>query len=269
MSDARQTIFQKKILTKKNTPSKPLLWWRRLTQIVFMGIIGQWSFYGIFRCPFIVPYVSCQNCPVITCHGRLLTIFWGFWLLLPVSVILFGRSFCGWACPGGLINQLSGMLAPIKLRLKIFVVPIAPHLKLLVLASALYVYFILGQPREVVPIRTGDFFNSVLLTFEHANLIWLVRTFIVLGILALGLILANIWCRYACPMGGILETLKRFSIFKIYRTDACNACDKCIKICHMGTYPAESNCNNCCDCISVCPQDAIKVGRPKGNKYAQ
>ena len=73
--------------------------WRRLVQIAALAVMGQWSFYGIFRCPFIVPYVSCQNCPVLTCHGRLFTLFNGVWLLIPASAILFGRAFCGWACP--------------------------------------------------------------------------------------------------------------------------------------------------------------------------
>jgi ferredoxin-type protein NapH len=172
----------------------------------------------------------------------------------------FGKAFCGWACPGGLINQLFGILAPIKLRFKILVTPIAPYFKHLALLLKLYVYFIMGRPMNAVPVRNGDFFESVLLTFAHADLLWLVRTFIVLGIVALGLIIANAWCRYACPAGGLLEILKSISIFRVYRTDACNACDKCIKICHMGTYPAESNCTNRLDCVSVCPQDAKKIG---------
>lgn len=261
MSNIGQAEFQEKIFTDIKTRSKPLLWWRRLTQLIFLGMMGQWSFYGIFRCPFIVPYVSCQNCPVVTCHGRLFTMFWGFWLLLPVSVILFGRAFCGWVCPGGLVNQLFCMVAPIKLRIKNILTLIAPYFKYLALAFALYVYFVLAQPREAVPIRVGDFFNSVSLTFEHANLIWLVRTFIVLGLLALCLILANAWCRFACPTGGILDAIKNISIFKVYKTRACNDCNMCLNVCHMGTRPAETNCTNCCDCASVCPRDAIKIGR--------
>ncbi len=261
MAENGLNIFQKKILKAKTTRTKPFIWWRRISQTIFLGILGQWSFYGIFRCPFIVPYVNCQNCPVITCHGRLFTMFWGFWLMLPISAILFGRVFCGWVCPGGLVNQLFGMLAPIKLRFKILVTPIAPYFKHLALALALYVYFIMGQPRSAVPIGIGNFFESVSLTFTNADYLWLVRTFIVLGIMALGLILANAWCRYACPAGGLLEMFKSISVFKVYRTDACNACDRCIKNCHMGTYPAESNCTNCLDCVSVCPQDAIKIGR--------
>ena len=206
--------------------------------------MGQWSFYGIFRCPFIVPYVSCQNCPVVTCHGRLFTMFWGFWLLLPVSVILFGRAFCGWVCPGGLVNQLFGIAAPFKLRIKNAFTSIVPYFKYIALLLAMYAYFIMMQPRV-------------------ADLIWLVRTFIVLDILALGLIISNAWCRFACPTGGILDAFRNISIFKVYMTDACNDCNKCLTVCHMGTRPAETNCTNCCDCISVCPQDAIKTGRRK------
>ena len=72
--------------------SRSLTVWRRMTQVAGMMIMGQWSYYGIFRCPFIVPYVSCQNCPVITCHGRLLTMFWGLWLL-PLGVLVFRSGF--------------------------------------------------------------------------------------------------------------------------------------------------------------------------------
>ncbi|NLD37221.1 MAG: 4Fe-4S binding protein [Desulfatiglans sp.] len=261
MSDTGNTVFQKKIFTDTKARTKPLLWWRRLSQLIFFAIMGQWSFYGIFRCPFIVPYVSCQNCPVVTCHGRLLTMFWGFWLLLPVSVILFGRAFCGWACPGGFVNQIFGIISPIKLRIKNTLTKTAPWFKYVALLLALYGYYVMAQPRVNVPIRIGEFINSISLTFEHANTIWLVRTFIVIGFIVVGLVIGNLWCRFLCPTGGILDALKGISLFKVYKTSACNDCNKCLKICEMGTRPAETNCNNCCDCISVCPQDAIKTGR--------
>lgn len=238
----------------------PLIWWRRLSQFAVLTILGQWSFYGVFRCPFIVPYVSCQNCPVITCHGRLFTMFWGFWLLLPAAAILFGRAFCGWGCPGGLVNQLLGKVAPFKLRLRNTYAKMASGAIFLGTATALYAWLVWGQPRLAVPIRVGGFFESVALTFEHADLLWVARTLFVLGLTAAGLLAANLWCRFACPTGGALEALKPLSIFRVYKTDDCNDCDKCLKICDMGTRPAEFNCTNCCDCLSVCPQDAIKVG---------
>ncbi|MFC1494137.1 4Fe-4S binding protein [Thermodesulfobacteriota bacterium] len=262
MSDTGRIVIQEEILTDKKSKLKLLTWWRRLIQVAFLIIMGQWSFYGIFRCPFIVPYVSCQNCPVITCHGRLVTMFWGFWLLLPLSIILFGRAFCGWACPGGLINQLCGILSPLKLKVKNDFNRILPYFKYLALILSLYAYFIIGQPREAIPIRAGDFFNSVYLTFEHANMLWLIRTFIVLGFLVLCLLISNMWCRFACPAGGLLDLLKPISLFKVYKTEACDGCNKCLEICCMGTLPAESNCTNCCECLEACPRDAIKIGRP-------
>lgn len=249
--------------SRKKEGAQSLSWWRRITQLVFVGILGQWSFYGIFRCPFLVPYVSCQNCPVITCHGRILTMFWGFWLLLPLSAIVFGRAFCGWACPGGLVNQLAGLLAPVKMRIRNTFVRVAPHLKYLGLAVVLYLWFIYGQSRENVPIRVGEFFSAVGLTFEHANTLWLVRTFVVLAFLVLGFVLANVWCRFLCPTGGVLEVFRLFSWMKVYKDEKCDNCDNCLKVCEMGTRPAEANCTNCCDCLSVCPHGAIHVGNPR------
>lgn len=264
MSDATETFTGPSDTSEKGkNAAVPLTWWRRLTQALGLFILGQWSFYGIFRCPFIVPYVSCQNCPVITCHGRLFTLFWGFWLILPLSALLFGRAFCGWACPGGLVNQLFGKLAPIRLRNKRGMARGLSYLKYVGLMLALFVWLFWGQPREAVPIRIGNFFSSVGLTFEHANLIWLVRSFFVLSFLVAGLLVASAWCRFVCPTGGFLEFMKSFSLLKVYKNENCNDCDKCLKVCEMGTRPAEANCTNCCDCLAVCPQDAIQIGRPR------
>ena len=87
-------------LAAKAAPKTRLTVWRRASQVLGAAVLGQWSLYGILRCPVVVPYVSCQNCPVITCHGRLLPMYWGFWLALPASLILFGRAFCGCSGPG-------------------------------------------------------------------------------------------------------------------------------------------------------------------------
>jgi len=235
--------------------------WRRFTQLVMLGVLGQWSFYGIFRCPFIVPYVSCQNCPVITCHGRLFTMFWGFWLLLPVSALAFGRAFCGWACPGGFVNQMLGKLAPAKLRAKNAFTRLAPYGAYLALAGCLYVWLFMGQPRSNVPIRVGEFLGSVPLTFEHANIYWLTRTITVLALIAVSLGAANFWCRFACPTGGALDLVSRFSLFGVYKTEACNGCDKCRRVCEMGARPAEKGCTSCAECLDKCPEDAIRFGR--------
>lgn len=238
---------------------------RKISQFAMVALLGQWSFYGIFRCPFLVPYISCQNCPVITCHGRILSMFWGFWLLLPITTLAFGRVFCGWACPGGLISQLLSRTAPFKLRIRNAFNQLMPYGKYAGLAVALYCFYFLGQPRVDIPIRVGEFFQAVALTFEHADPIWLIRTFFILGLVAASLVVANVWCRYACPAGGLLELISRRSFFKFYKTEACNDCNLCLKVCEMGTRPDEENCTNCGDCLSACPANAISFGRKKSS----
>ena len=238
---------------------------RRLTQVGMLAILGQWSFYGIFRCPFPVPYVSCTNCPVITCQGRIMALFWGFWLLLPISIFLLGRVFCGWACPGGLINQIIGKIAFFKGKAKNTFTTIALWGKYFGLIFVLYLWLIIDNPRWMVPIRVGEFWNSIKLSFEHASNFWLIRTFFVISFIIVGFWLANAWCRYACPSGGLLELLKRFSLFKVVikNPSFCNGCNICLKACEMGTRPEEANCTNCGDCLSFCPQNTISIARKR------
>ncbi len=262
MSDAQSAHLNSQATRKKLLSLTAI---RRLSQAIMVGVLGQWAFYGIFRCPFLVPYVSCRTCPVITCHGRLVTMFWGFWLLLPISVLLFGRVFCGWACPGGFVSQLFGKIAPIKLRARNLLTRYAQAGQYagFLVSFAAYSYF--GQLRANVPIRTGGFFESVGLTFEHAGTLWLVRSLIVMGFLALGLLVANAWCRFVCPTGGMIEAVKRLSLFNFYKTSECNNCNICLEVCEMGTRPGEANCTNCGDCGDVCPTGAIRFGRRKSS----
>ncbi|MBA4417812.1 MAG: 4Fe-4S ferredoxin [Syntrophus sp. (in: bacteria)] len=228
-----------------------------------LAILGQWSFYGIFRCPFPVPFVDCQTCPIITCWGRITTLFWGFWLLLPLSAILFGRAFCGWVCPGGMVNQLIGKVSITKMRVRNFFNRIAPWGLFAGLIIALVLWLGLHNPRSMIPIRIGEFWGSIRLSFTHATNFWLIRTFVVLGLVAAGFIVANLWCRFACPTGGLLELIKRISLFRIFKTSACNDCNACLKVCEMGSRPDEINCTNCGDCLKSCPVDAIKIGRKR------
>jgi ferredoxin-type protein NapH len=238
-------------------------WKRRISQLVFLAIIGEFSFYGIFRCPFAVPYVSCGNCPVLQCPGRELWL--PVWIGLLVSGLIFGRVFCGWACPGGLVSELLGKLALFRAKARSAVEAVSKYP--VVIASLIFL-FVLNNPRWAIPIRTGEFFNSVSLTFEHADQLWLWRTGFILGGLALTLFTPHFWCRYVCPTGGLLELLNRISVVKYFKTSACNDCDRCRRVCFAETRPAEINCVNCGDCRAECPVDAIKIGH-KEKKSAE
>jgi ferredoxin-type protein NapH len=239
-------------------------WKRRVSQLGFLVILGEFSFYGVFRCPFAVPYVSCGNCPVLQCPGR--DLWLPVWIGLLISGLFFGRAFCGWGCPGGLVSELLGKLALLRGKARSSVEAVS---KYPVVIASLLVFFVLNNPRWAIPIRTGDFFNSVSLTSEHADQLWLWRTGFILGGLGLALIIPHFWCRYLCPTGGLLELLNRISVFKYLKTSACNDCDSCRKVCLAETRPAEGNCTNCGDCKPVCPVNAIKVGHTEKKSEEQ
>lgn len=79
------------------------------------------------------------------------------------------------------------------------------------------------------------------------------------------------WCRYVCPLGGLLGLLAwRPWITRRVDTSACNECDLCGMTCHgaatskpgAGWKPQE--CFGCLNCTDACPRDGLdfKVSLP-------
>lgn len=227
-----------------------------------MAFPSEWAIYGIFRCPFVVPFISCQNCPVMTSPGRAAGFFRGFWGGLICLAVLFGRAFCGWVCPGGLTNRLLSKF-PVRPKLPKSASEWLPYGKYAALVFAIWAYFILNQPRVNVPIRIGEFWSAMAPTFELAFPLWVFRTCAVVLLLAAGLFAGMLWCRFECPTRAVLEFARRFSFFRVWKDSSCTNCDICRKACCMDTRPGETNCTNCCVCVSLCPHDRIHVGREK------
>jgi ferredoxin-type protein NapH len=233
-------------------------WKRRLAQIAALAVLGEFAFYGIFRCPFAVPYVGCGNCPVMQCPGR--KWYLPIWGAILASAILFGRAFCGWACPGGLMADLLGKMTPIRRRLTGLGGALLHGGKYVVLAAALLTWLVWSNPRWAVPIRTGQFFESIGLTFEHAKPLWLWRSGVMLAAIVLGVAFSHVWCRFLCPTGGVLELFNRIALFRYRKRGTCNDCGACTAACALGTRPAEANCTDCGDCVPMCPVRAIGFG---------
>jgi polyferredoxin len=84
------------------------------------------------------------------------------------------------------------------------------------------------------------------------------------GILALNALAERFWCRYLCPLGGLLALFSRFALLRPVVGAGCKACGKCSRVCPMGAIQGgeryevvPSECVMCLDCLADCPREDI------------
>ena len=93
---------------------------------------------------------------------------------------------------------------------------------------------------------------------------WLLALFF-LGLVLLNWIVPRFWCRYLCPLGGLLGLVSKAALFRRQVGDACQGCTLCTQACPTGTIdPAKnyasdpSECTLCMDCLDACPRSGIR-----------
>lgn len=201
------------------------------------------------------------------------------WALpLVLLTLVFGRFFCGWICPMGVLHHLISQLTKRRKTLD-NIARNTPRpmmqVKYLVLAVMLGMAA-LGSTQVGLLDPIASTWRGLSTTlvpalsnaaggpyqgerhFQFGTLIAVVF----FGALALNLVWPRFYCRVLCPLGALLGLLSRFSLFRITRKgDACNSCKACVADCPAAADPMgtckTAECYVCLNCISACKQVAI------------
>ena len=214
--------------------------------------------------------------------------------------LIFGRVWCGWLCPLGTLLDWFPIRKPgDKIRIPeswrrvkyvllgvIFIGALFSNLTLLIFDPLTLVYRTLttavwpalnqlitaGEKlfyrvpflREPVAVFDGfarrHLLPSELLGYRAA---WLFAG-LFLGVIALNAAAPRFWCRYVCPLGGLLGLLGKASWIKCRVNARCTECGICEAVCPTGAISGEeggrcvsSECTMCMACQEACSRQAV------------
>lgn len=206
-------------------------------------------------------------------------VFGSLWLSLIVVLltVVFGRVFCSFACPLGILNHVFSYRRDLTYRAKLAANRWRPayKLKYYVLLTVLTLSaFGVQQAGLIDPISlvTRSF---ALLVFPGLQLAgvpiyaaqptshggWLIGL-LFLAILAANRFVPRLWCRLLCPLGALLGLIGKYSLFRIHRdANACVACGRCASDCAGACEPdgdfRASDCLMCLNCVDSCSRSGI------------
>jgi polyferredoxin len=247
---------------------------RRGTQALGL-LFGLFGVTGIGITHVIFPGLHCYACPlaVTVCPIGLMQnlIVFGtppyFWLgTILVYGLLAGRGFCGWFCPFGTLNDLLSFRKVRILRSLSFG-------KFFVLVGTVFAawYFADTMFCKLCPAASIEAsLPYLLLGVAKVNRPFIVHMATLGGTLIGMTLISRFWCRYLCPMGGLLALFNRVSLLHLrLDEDRCSSCGACATQCPMGLEPHlehdDHNCIKCGACVEGCHLDALSLryGLPK------
>jgi polyferredoxin len=229
------------------------------------------------------------------------TVLWS--LILVALTVVLGRFFCGWVCPLGTLLDAARRLLRIRPRVRtvnhrwqhakyfllgvilisaVFSLPLVGYfdpfsilMRGLTCAvdplwnrgvSAIFTWLYQHAPAAVTNVSEPlfAFLKKTALPFQNATFLFTgVSLGILLAVFALEFVQRRFWCRYVCPLGGLLALLSRRSLVRRLPVKSCKNCGICGEICRMDAFDSEGRlapeaCNLCMDCIDECPHDRAK-----------
>lgn len=222
--------------------------------------------------------------------------------LLTVGIsLLLGRVWCGWFCPVGTVLDwipirswkkrvpaVSDKFRGFKyiLLLIILFAAIFKNLSLMIfdpltigyrtLTAAIWPVLDQGITAVELALFRIPFFATAVGAFDslirpvifpaHPAVYrygWLFGGFFIL-LVGLNALAPRFWCRYLCPLGGLLGIFGKFSLVHCEISETCSQCGSCMPACPTGAiqqgdhiFCDPGECTMCMACAVDCPTDQV------------
>lgn len=166
-------------------------------------------------------------------------------LIILILTVIFGRFFCGYLCPVGVVQEIA-YLAPVpKVR------PLHKTLFQIIRGIVFLLFLFMAFALSASLLAWFGIHDFFFLILSGGSIVFLL-------LLILSLVFYRPFCRLACPYGVLLSLGAILGLFKLRRTDACIECRKCEKVCPTDEAKrgdAKAECYLCGRCTEVCPKE--------------
>lgn len=203
-----------------------------------------------------------ESLAVALFHG----VTWNWvWTVLPgvLLVVIFGRFFCGWACPYLPVLAASNAMRWVLTRLGVPLLDVrVPRVtSRVVMVGVLLIGALTGTQLVPLVYPPAVIGREVFRAIFYGSLS--VGVFMVVAAFLFDTLVSRAgFCRSLCPGGAMFSTIANLSPIRVYNDRSkCTDCTACDVICNLGQSPMtnalDSGCERCGKCISACPTDAL------------
>lgn len=216
--------------------------------------------------------------------------------------LIFGRAWCGWLCPLGTVLDIftpkrhrhKQSSPPEKLRTAKYVLLLTLIIAAVLGNLTLMIFDPITIMARTLSIGVWPAFDQTITSLERTlygvpflqesigsfdNLMrpavlpieslfyrdTLLFAAVFIGIIMLNWIASRFWCRYLCPLGGLLGVISKVAIVRREVREDCTQCAACGRVCPTDTIQPDKNfasdpaeCTMCLDCWAICPQSGVE-----------
>lgn len=251
-------LIQQKRLTAQE---RVFIWFRRGFLLFTAGFIG-WYAQGqlsIVNLTSVIQAVMAGRSVAFMLYDPMTVCLWVFVL---ISLVVWGRgTFCGWLCPFGALQELTGKAAQFLRLPQLTIRSVADRrlkrIKYGVLVATLTSAFFSASLTDKL-VEAEPFKTAITLNFVRS---WPYAAY-ALGLLLMSMFVYKFFCRYLCPFGAGLAVLGRLRVLDwLPRRAQCGTpCQTCRYSCeYKAIQPTGdidyADCFQCLDCVVIYESD--------------